>query len=70
MKTEEWKQAVKNVLKLSNTIEIAIKDLWLKNSEVAYNKEIKLSPEDFATLFIENFYKKTVKLMSGRTKKI
>ena len=62
VKTEEWRQAVKNVLRLSNTIEISIKDLWLKNSEIAYNKEIKLSPEDFATLFIENFYKKNSKI--------
>ncbi|THV61723.1 hypothetical protein EZV76_05150 [Flagellimonas alvinocaridis] len=31
----DWKKTIKKVLNLSDTIEIAIKDLWLRNSEIA-----------------------------------
>lgn len=52
----DWKKTIKKVLNLSDTIEIAIKDLWLRNSEIAKNDGIELNADQFADLFIENYY--------------
>ena len=52
---KDWKKTLKKVLHLSDTIEIAIKDLWLTNSEIAKRDGIELSPEEFAIKFNENF---------------
>ena len=51
-----WKKTIKKVLNLSDTIEIAIKDLWLRNSAIAKNDGTVLSAGQFADLFIENYY--------------
>lgn len=42
-------------MNLSDTIEISIKDLWLRNSEIAKRDNIELSPEKFAFMFTEEF---------------
>ena len=52
----DWKKTIKKVLNLSDTIEIAIKDLWLRNSEISKNNGDELTAEQFADLFIENYY--------------
>lgn len=52
----DWKKTIKKVLNLSDTIEIAIKDLWLRNSESAKNDGTELNADQFADLFIENYY--------------
>ncbi|MEO9480099.1 MAG: hypothetical protein ABJO28_14455 [Maribacter dokdonensis] len=52
----DWKKTIKKVLNLSDTIEIAIKDLWLRNSEIAKNDGTNLNVDQFADLFIENYY--------------
>ena len=44
------------MLNLSETIEIAIKDLWLRNSKIPENDGTQLTAERFADLFIENYY--------------
>lgn len=59
---EGWKEIIKSSLKLSDTIEIAIQDLWLKNSKIAFEKEIKFSPSEFASFFIENYYQEGSKI--------
>ena len=51
----DWKKTIKKVLNLSDTIEIAIKDLWLRNSEIAKKENIELSPEEFAMTFTKEF---------------
>nr|WP_321226492.1 hypothetical protein [uncultured Psychroserpens sp.] len=51
----DWKKTIKKVLNLSDTIEIAIKDLWLRNSEIAKRDNTELSPEEFAILFTKKF---------------
>ena len=51
-----WKKTIKKVLNLSDTIEIAIKDLWLRNSKIPENDGTDLTAERFADLFIENYY--------------
>ena len=53
---DDWKKTIKKVLNLSDTIEIAIKDLWLRNSEIAKNDGTELNADQFADLFIENYY--------------
>ncbi len=59
----DWKKTIKKVLNLSETIEIAIKDLWLRNSEVVKKNEgTELNAEQFADLFIENYYKEDSKV--------
>ncbi|EWH08839.1 hypothetical protein KLA_17449 [Cellulophaga geojensis KL-A] len=58
----DWKKTVKKVLNLSETIEIAIKDLWLRNSEISKNGETELTTDQFAELFIENYYKENSKV--------
>jgi hypothetical protein len=51
----DLKKTIKKVLHLSDTIEIAIKDLWLTNSAIAKRDGIELSPEEFSIKFTENF---------------
>jgi hypothetical protein len=58
----DWKKTIKKVLYLSDTIEIAIKDLWLRNSEIAKNNGTELNADQFADLFIENYYAKNNKV--------
>ena len=57
-----WKKTIKKVLNLSDTIEIAIKDLWLRNSEIAKNDGTELNADQFADLFIENYYAENSKV--------
>lgn len=52
----DWKKTIKKVLNLSETIEIAIKDLWLRNSEIAKKERTELSADQFADFLIENYY--------------
>ncbi|MEO8772730.1 MAG: hypothetical protein ABI371_00235 [Gelidibacter sp.] len=51
-----WKKTIKKVLNLSDTIETAIKDLWLRNSEIAKKDGTALNADQFADLFIDNYY--------------
>ena len=58
----DWKKTIKKVLNLSDTIEIAIKDLWLRNSEISKNNGNELTADEFADLFIENYYTENSKV--------
>lgn len=58
----DWKKTIKKVLNLSDTIEIAIKDLWLRNSEISKNNGNELTADLFADLFIENYYTENSKV--------
>jgi hypothetical protein len=58
----DWKKTIKKVLNLSNTIEIAIKDLWLRNSEISKTTGNEMTTEQFADLFIENYYTENSKV--------
>ena len=57
-----WKKTIKKVLNLSDTIEIAIKDLWLRNSKIAENEGSELIEDQFANLFIKNYYAEDSKI--------
>ena len=58
----DWRLIIKHTLNLSNTIEIAIKDLWLKNSKTAFESNDKVDANQFTILFIENYYKENSKV--------
>lgn len=58
----DWKKTIKKVLNLSDTMEIAIKDSWLRNSEISKNNGNKLTADQFADLFIENYYMENSKV--------
>lgn len=58
----DWKKTIKKVLNLSESIEIAIKDLWLRNSEIVKNDRNELNADQFADLFIENYYAENSKI--------
>ena len=53
----EWKLAVKQTLHLSDTIEIAILDLWYEHQEIASRQAIDYQPAQFALDFTENFFR-------------
>ena len=58
----DWKRTIKTTLNLSDTIEIAIKDLWLRNSQVSQNNGEDLTESEFADLFIENYFAENSKI--------
>jgi hypothetical protein len=52
---KDWKLIVKQALQLSDTIEIAILDLWYKNQELASQQGIEYHPNQFALDFTDRF---------------
>ena len=63
-KTEpkDWKLIIKQVLNLSDTIEIAILDLWYKNQDIASKQGIDYDAVQFAIDFVDNYYKDDSKI--------
>jgi len=63
-KTEpmDWKLIIKKTLNLSDTIEIAILDLWYRNQEIAGNRVIDYQPNQFAVDFVDNYLKEDSKI--------
>ena len=53
----EWKSVVAETLHLSATIEIAILDLWFRNSDLARQSGASLTPADFAVMFVVEYKK-------------
>jgi hypothetical protein len=51
----EWKAMVRRDLRLSETIDIAILDLWYRNSEIAGQQGITYHPWHYAINFSENY---------------
>lgn len=58
-KTEQkdWKEIVKEVLGLSDTIEIAILDLWYKNKAILKEQGMDYEPVQYAKDFVDNYLK-------------
>ena len=54
---KDWKLVVKQVLHLSDTIEIAILDLWYKNQALAAERNIEYHHNQFAIDFVDNYFK-------------
>jgi hypothetical protein len=59
---KHWKLVIKQVLHLSDTIEIAILDLWYKNQDIAAQQKIEYLPTQFAMDFVDNFLKDDSKI--------
>ena len=53
---EEWRTKTRSILKLSETIEIAILDLWYRNDEISRKQGISLEAHEFSMLFVDNYY--------------
>lgn len=53
----DWQLAIKQVLQLSDTIEIAILDLWYENQEIASRQGREYHPAQFALDFTEQFFR-------------
>lgn len=55
-KPEDWTETISAVLNLSSTINIAIWDLWIKNSKIAEQENLEYTADQFADGFIENYF--------------
>jgi len=53
---DDWHQGVKAAIHLSQTIEVAILDLWYRNRDIAKANNETYSPEAFAEDFIEHYF--------------
>ncbi|MDJ0652933.1 MAG: hypothetical protein QNJ40_02185 [Xanthomonadales bacterium] len=51
-----WKQFVSDSLNLSDTIEVAIWDLWIRNSQNARKDGWSYHPWHFAQNFLDNYF--------------
>jgi hypothetical protein len=58
----DWKRYVKGQLNLSNTIEIAIWDLWIRNSKIVQEQGSSYHPWHFAINFSNEFFAKGSKV--------
>ena len=55
-KGQLWKQKVKEMINLSETIEIAILDLWYRNYEILRNRGEDYEPHHYAINFVDNYF--------------
>ncbi len=60
--TTDWKEIVKQVLNLSDTIDIAILDLWYKNREIAAGQNIDYQPTEYAMDFADRYLRDDSKI--------
>lgn len=51
-----WQEFVSQQLKLSDTIDVAIWDLWIRNKEIASSKGLQYHPWHFAINFAQNYF--------------
>lgn len=52
----EWRLHIRKSFNLSDTIDIAILDLWYRNGDIALSKGWKYHPRHFAMNFIEQYF--------------
>jgi len=51
-----WRRKVKEISTLSETFEVAVLDLWYRNSRIAAGRGDSLNAHDFAQLFVDNYF--------------
>jgi hypothetical protein len=51
-----WRGEVKELATLSETFEVAVLDLWYRNSKIAADRGEILLARDFAELFVDNYF--------------
>jgi hypothetical protein len=61
-KATAWRDAVRESLHLSETIDIAILDLWYRNREAFLNSNQEYLPEDFARDFVDKYFEEGSKV--------
>lgn len=49
----DWQQIVVTVMQLPSDIPGAIRNIWLKNSEIAQRNGTLLTPQQFAEMFVD-----------------
>ena len=52
----EWRGAVAEMRQLSDTIKIAILDLWHRNQEIGRQQGIEYDPVQFSMDFVDHYY--------------
>jgi hypothetical protein len=52
-----WRGIVAEALHLSDTIDVAILDLWYRNSDIVRDRGDSLAPEVYARMFVEQYSK-------------
>jgi hypothetical protein len=52
----DWREYVRSKLDLSNTIDVAILDLWIRNSKKAKEEGWEYHPWHYAMNFIDNYF--------------
>lgn len=57
-----WREAVHEFLGLSQTIDIAIRDLWFQNVDKAAEEGWAFTPEEFAVNFVDEYYREGSKI--------
>lgn len=55
--SSEWKEVIQETLNLSDTIEIAILDLWYRNREIGRKEGMEYEPRQFAIDFTDHYMK-------------
>ncbi|WP_193164910.1 hypothetical protein [Microbulbifer hainanensis] len=48
-----WKEIIQNVMELPENMQSLIRDLWLKNQEIAKQNNTELQAEHFAMMFVD-----------------
>lgn len=56
-RSNDWHHSVREVLHLSDTIDIAILDLWYRNQDIARAQKTKYAPQQFAMDFVDEYMK-------------
>ena len=51
-----WRRRTKEIVNLSDTIEIAILDLWYRNSAILRARGERYDPYHFAVNFVDNYF--------------
>ena len=52
----EWKEVIREVLKLSSTIDIAILAYWYKKLDISQAQGIEIDPEQFSKEFVDAYF--------------
>ena len=48
-----WREIIEKVMELPPTMPEAMRDLWAKNTAIARTKNLHLSPQQFAEMFVD-----------------
>lgn len=61
---EDWKESLRNTLKLNESLDESLRGMWIRNQDIARQTNQPLSPEDFARMIVDKNFSS---LIDGRT---